>query len=99
MHHPRHKQRVAGMPKRKHECPQMMDLLVDYLEDELDDDAKKALEFHLGLCPPCMNFLETYRDTGHVCRQALEIQMPTELKSNLRAFLSQKCCPDSHEDE
>ena len=86
------------MPKRKHECPEMMDLLVEYLEDELEETAKKKLEFHLELCPPCKNFLSTYRDTGKVCRSALEREMPSELKTNLHAFLSKKCCPDSHSD-
>ncbi len=80
------------MTKRKHECPDMMDLLVDYLEDELADDQRKDLEFHLELCPPCMNFLQTYKETGSICRAALQREMPTALKSNLRDFLSKKCC-------
>lgn len=80
------------MTKRKHECPEMMDLLVDYLEEELDEEKRKHLEFHLELCPPCMNFLDTYKQTGHVCREALKQEMPSALKSSLRDFLSHKCC-------
>lgn len=76
----------------KHDCPQMMDLLVDYLEDELDPEQVSQLELHLELCPPCMNFLDGYKQTGTVCREALRKQMPTELKSTLHAFLSRNCC-------
>ena len=75
----------------------MMDLIVDYLEEELDDVKRKDLEFHLELCPPCMNFLETYKATGSVCRDALAQEMPTALKVTLRDFLSQKCCHKKHE--
>ncbi len=77
--------------KRKTDCPEMMDLLVDYLEGELDEKAQKHLEFHLELCPPCLNFLESYKTTNKVCRGALEKNMPTELKSSLKTFLKSKC--------
>lgn len=80
------------MAQKKHECPEMMDLIVDYLEEELDDEERRHLEFHLELCPPCMNFLQTYKQTGTVCREALERQMPSALKSSLHDFLSHACC-------
>ena len=84
------------MSKKRYECPEMMDLLVDYLEDELDDAQLEHLEFHLELCPPCMAFLESYKETGSVCRDALKKEMPTELKSNLHSFLSKACCGKKH---
>lgn len=84
------------MAKKRYECPQMMDLLVDYLEEELDEDQLKHLEFHLELCPPCMSFLETYKQTGKVCRDALKKEMPTELKSSLHTFLARACCTKKH---
>ena len=80
---------------KKFDCPDMVDLLVDYLEDELDPTKKTELEKHLELCPPCVNFIESYQNTSKVCRAALKKNMPVELKSNLKAFLAAKCnCSD-----
>lgn len=82
--------------KKMAECPDMMDLLVEYLEGDLDEEKERHLEFHLELCPPCMNFLDSYKKTGKVCRSALEKNMPPELKSNLKMFLKEKC--DCHDE-
>ena len=76
---------------QKYDCPDMMDLLVDYLEGDLTDDQKAHLEGHLEGCPPCLNYLETYRKTGDICRSALKKQMPSEMKSRLRGFLKKEC--------
>lgn len=85
------------MPNR-YDCPQMMDLLVDYLDGELDPKARDQLEHHLELCPPCVSFLETYKETGKVCRKALETQMPAALKQNLKSFLAHACKCDHDAD-
>lgn len=79
----------------KYECAELMDLLVDYLEGDLDEPEVERLEFHLELCPPCVNFVESYRKTGKVCREALRQEMPNELKTKLHSFLKQECCGES----
>jgi len=79
----------------EYDCPEMMELLVDYLEGELDDQKKAELEAHLELCPPCLNFLETYRETSEICRKALRREMPDALKSNLLSFLRRECGEES----
>jgi hypothetical protein len=76
----------------KHDCADMMDLLVDYLEGDLQGPELDRLELHLDLCPPCVNFLESYRETGKICREALEREMPAELKSTLHEVLARECC-------
>lgn len=75
----------------KHECPQMMELLVDYLDGELSSEQKDHLELHLSLCPPCVAFLESYKSTGAVCKTALQKNMPEEMKSSLSNFLRKVC--------
>lgn len=81
--------------KKKFDCPDMMDLLVDYIEGELPEDAQAKLDMHLKLCPPCLNFLDSYKETSSVCREALHKRMPPELKSSLKSFLSKECnCGD-----
>lgn len=84
------------MSKRKHDCPEMVDLIADYLEEELDAAQRQKLELHLDLCPPCKNFLMTYKQTGQICRDVLKREMPDELKANLRGFLNANCCGKSH---
>lgn len=78
----------------KHECAELMDLLVDYLEGDLTEPQEERLEFHLELCPPCVNFVESYKKTGKICREALEHQMPNALRTNLHSFLKKSCCGD-----
>lgn len=76
---------------KKFDCTDMVDLLVDYLEGELDAANKAQLEKHLEYCPPCVTFIEKYQVTGKICRSALKQNMPAELKVNLKAFLAAKC--------
>lgn len=73
------------------ECPEILDLLVDYLEGDLEDEQRRHLEAHLEACPPCLAFLETYRQTGEICRKALVTKMPGDLKQSLHQFLAKKC--------
>ena len=75
----------------KHECPEMMNLLVEYLDGELNEDQQDHLEMHLSLCPPCVAFLESYKSTGKVCKLALEQKMPDAMKSSLSDFLKEVC--------
>lgn len=71
-------------------CNDALKHLVDYLEGELDPKMCAELEAHLSACPPCVHFLDGYRATGKVCREALARQMPEEMKSALRDFLRAK---------
>lgn len=72
-------------------CNGALKHLVDYLEGELDADEREALESHFSDCSPCMRFLKTYRSTGKVCKEALEREMPTQMKQSLLDFLRSQC--------
>lgn len=74
----------------KHTCNDALKHLVDYLEGDLDTEASEELESHLAACPPCVRFLKTYKTTGKVCKNALEREMPVEMKQTLREFLRNK---------
>lgn len=82
----------------KYDCAEMMDLLVDYLEGDLGEAEIDRLELHLDLCPPCVNFLETYKKTGKVCREALRREMPDQLKTRLHDFLHKECCGEKKDE-
>lgn len=69
------------------DCQQIVDLLVEYLDGNLASDKQRRLEAHLDDCPNCVEFLDSYRQTGAVCREALQFEMPRTLKSTLLEFL------------
>ncbi|MFW5966071.1 MAG: anti-sigma factor family protein [Persicimonas sp.] len=71
-------------------CSAALKHLVDYLEGELDEDEQRELESHFSDCPPCMRFLKSYRDTGKVCKKALQRSMPPKMKGALLDFLRAK---------
>lgn len=68
-------------------CQEIVDLLVDYLDAELNDEQQRRLEAHLDACPECVDFIASHRETGAICRDALSVQMPMALKSSLSDFL------------
>jgi len=44
-------------------CRELVDFLMDYLDGELADDPRRVFEEHIGFCPPCKAYLDTYRAT------------------------------------
>ncbi len=65
----------------------ILDYLADYLDKALSPDVVADFERHLAGCPPCMAYLNTYKKTGDLTRQAIPQAMPEELKAHLRQFL------------
>lgn len=70
-----------------HDCNDALKHLVDYLEGDLSDEDEAELEEHFQYCSPCMRFLESYRSTGKICKEAIEREMPASMKSSLLDFL------------
>jgi anti-sigma factor RsiW len=61
-----------------------------YLDGDLPPAEAAHLEEHLSACPPCIEFLHSYKQTPNLCKRALAKAMPEELSANLTAFLRQK---------
>lgn len=70
-----------------HTCKDAIELLRAYLDGELPATDQQALEEHLGACAPCVDFVETYRQTPGLCKKALQAKMPKDLADSLSAFL------------
>jgi anti-sigma factor RsiW len=64
-------------------CASGVELLMDYLEGELPQAEREAIERHVSGCPRCVAFLESYRATPEVVRQATALAMPTDLQESL----------------
>ena len=53
-------------------CRELVDFLMQYLDAELPEGPLSVFERHLGECPPCQAYLDTYRETIRVSRLACE---------------------------
>ena len=51
-------------------CRELVDFLGAYLDRELSDDVRRRFEEHLAACPECAAYLETYRDTVRLAKDA-----------------------------
>ena len=58
-------------------CSELADFLGDYVADELPAVVRQEFERHLGLCPDCRRYLDSYRKTIQLSQAALR-QTPDE---------------------
>lgn len=65
----------------------ILDYLADYLDKALSPEVIADLEQHLADCPPCLAYLNTYKKTRDLTREAIPQAMPEELKAHLHQFL------------
>lgn len=68
-------------------CKDSIELLLEYLDGELNGELRARLEEHLGGCSPCEDFLKSYKATPTLCRKALAREMPREVAAKLTDFL------------
>jgi predicted anti-sigma-YlaC factor YlaD len=50
-------------------CREMIDFLSDYIEGELPENVKMCFDMHLEMCPPCVEYLRTYRETIAIAKK------------------------------
>ena len=68
-------------------CVSGVELLMDYLEGVLPADVHAALDEHVGGCPRCAAFVQSYRETPRILREATAGTLPADLEASLEAFL------------
>lgn len=70
-------------------CRDVQRLLFDYAQGTLDPEVKRQLDEHLRDCPPCLDFVQTYRTTIAVtrCHCRGRCEMPLELRRKLEQFI------------
>ena len=77
-------------------CVSGVDLLMDYLEDALAPELRAALDEHVAGCERCVAFIESYRATPRILREATSRRITGEVEQALRAFLrSRRILPPS----
>ena len=71
-------------------CKELVYLLGDYLDGTMEEQLRGELDVHIGMCEPCMNFLNTYDKTRIICRQVQLSEIPEEFRERLRSFVIEK---------
>jgi anti-sigma factor RsiW len=74
--------------RREITCREATDFLAAYLEGELDEPVRREFDLHLGVCAACRDYLEGYRKTVALGREACrcgdaeaKAEMPEDLVS------------------
>lgn len=71
-------------------CRDFITFLREYLEEDLAPAEKARFETHLELCPSCVAYLQTYRQTIDLAREAFrdsEAPVPDEVPEELVAAI------------
>lgn len=72
-------------------CEECIEVLVDYVDGSMDAMTVQAFEAHFSDCPPCTDFLRTYKTTITVSKKVLDEPIPDAVSTRLRSFLREKC--------
>jgi anti-sigma factor (TIGR02949 family) len=64
-------------------CEEAFAFLAAYLDQELDGDTRATFEEHLALCPPCIDYLDTYKATIRLGKDACAEDAPQEIPEAL----------------
>jgi anti-sigma factor RsiW len=75
-------------------CRELAELLIDFVSGDLPEEQRARIEQHLGRCPPCVTYLETYRLTIRLTRRLPCSPLPPELEHRLRMVVRGMCQDD-----
>ena len=73
-------------------CLEFVELVTEYLEDQLDGDTRARFEQHVAVCPGCARYLDQIRDSsralGRVTLDTLSPEARGQLLDAFRAWRS-----------
>lgn len=78
-------------PTRSVTCEQAIEVLSDYVDGSMDGDTFTAFEAHFSDCPPCVDFLRTFKATISISAKVADAELPDEVRVRLRTFLRTRC--------
>ena len=70
-------------------CRELVELLIDFVSDELPLEHRQRIEQHLRCCPPCEAYLASYQTTIRLTRQLPCEPLPPQLEQRLRIVLQE----------
>ncbi|MBL0871575.1 MAG: zf-HC2 domain-containing protein [Phycisphaerales bacterium] len=51
-------------------CKEVLDFLMAYIDNELPTDQRDDFDRHLKVCPSCVNYMKSYRETVRLSRES-----------------------------
>jgi anti-sigma factor RsiW len=69
-------------------CREMVELLIDFVSDDLPPEHRQRLEQHLRRCPPCEAYVESYKLIIKMTRKLPCEPIPPQLAERLKAALA-----------
>jgi anti-sigma factor RsiW len=69
------------------ECKECVDFLSDYVDGYLKEDVLEKLESHLSDCPPCQDFMQTFKSTVSMTQELKAEEVPDAVILKLRSFI------------
>ena len=70
-------------------CKELCEFLIDFVSGELPPEHRAKIEQHLGKCPPCVAYFESYQLTIKLTRKLPCAPPPQQLIDRLRAALEE----------
>lgn len=67
-------------------CQELIEFLADYVAGELPGEQRVEFVRHLGVCPSCIAYLDTYKQSMHMSRAVLadpDAAATTEMSSDI----------------
>lgn len=74
-------------------CKEVVDLLSDYLANELPEEDVAGIRAHLRGCANCTSFLDSLKTTVRLTHHVNADEVPPEVVDRLQAFLRSKTRP------
>jgi len=70
-------------------CCDVERLLFEYVQGTLEPDVKRRLDNHFRDCPPCIEFLRTYKQTIDVTKKFCcnQMEIPPDVHAKLKEFI------------
>lgn len=65
----------------------ILECLLEFEEGAMPEQEHRELQRHFEMCPPCMNFLATYRATGKTLKMLKPTEIPPALAQTVLAFV------------
>jgi len=69
-------------------CRELAEILLDYLDGELDQEYCATIRSHLEVCQHCVHFVQTYQMTIEVSRRLPAAPLPAELLERLQRAIA-----------
>jgi len=76
-----------------HTCDEALTDLYQYLDNELNEEARSVVERHLSGCSPCLEAFDFEAELRKVIRDRSQERVPDDLRAKVLAALA-ACEPD-----